>query len=133
MAYNNGINFGYDQMFVHPAADNYHMTEPPAARNNIEMDMIKKIKYMETSQNDNSVIQKTAELCNCVDTEREKLRSMLLELQRKNDMLTMFILFLVVVFIIKYNSYSISGHPMYITPPMGTVQMPAPAPAPAPL
>ncbi len=107
MSYNNGINFGYDQIFVNPDANDYYMGSAPAqvSRNSIEQDLMKKIKELESPPT--RLHEQMPHSSTLEDMERERLRQAIMDLQRKNDMLTMFIVFLVVFVIMQYNTLNL--------------------------
>jgi hypothetical protein len=118
MSYDSGMNFGYDQIFVNPASGQYFDERPPASsgRNNIELDLMKKIKELESSEPNEYSPKRSFGGCDCKnhgapnEIDRESLRQALMELQRKNDMLTMFIVFLVVFIVMQYNTFNQGVH-----------------------
>lgn len=139
MSYDNGISFGYDQIFVNPAASahfpNYSSNYSSAkiGRNEVERDLMKKIRELESSSELNNIKEQNQEYntnsqfaqiqggcSNCKNStnnvnginkiDNEILRRSLFDLQRKNDMLTMFIVFLVVFVFMQYNTLNYSMH-----------------------
>ncbi len=126
MNYNDGISFGYDQIFVNPSEDFNGFRGTPAKRNPVEEDLIKKIHKFETSKPEILHTSHAADLPHRMgfslhnDPEKESLRRAFIDLQRKNDMLTMFIVFLVVFVILHYNT--MRNNMMYYCPMANNLQ-----------
>lgn len=132
MSYDNSMNFGYDQIFVNPLASSYrNYPAPTNNRSNIESDLIKKINEMETSggADNRSFVENKPTLgnysgynlqnnvhgeCNCRNctksTDVENLKQAIFDLQRKNDMLIMFIAFVFIFVIMQYNTLNYGMH-----------------------
>lgn len=113
MSYNSGLDFGYDQIFVHPEPINdfgkgYAAFNEP--KNKTEMNLMKKIMELESANaepvHSGGYLPVAQHQYSQKDSERESIRQLIADLQRKNDMLTMFIVFLVVFIIIQYSSFN---------------------------
>ncbi len=108
MNYNDGINFGYDQIFVNPWTD-YDRNNK---RNKVEMDLIKKIQKLESRDEKNLEKEQNFEQRRLYKKDQDDiaeidaLRRTIFELQRKNDTLIMFIVFLIIFVIMHYNTYN---------------------------
>ncbi len=111
MNYNNGMNFGYDQIFVNPMETHDRFGAGTIKRNPIEEDLIRKIQKLETIKSNEEIRSLpplfadeayTPKSLSLLNNEKEVLQRAIADLQRKNDMLIMFIVFLV-VFVMLHN------------------------------
>ena len=112
--YDNGMNFGYDQIFINPGINSYldDINSTPRIKNNIELNLLDKIKKNNIEENEfNYIPQKPCLSCRKEnDINKEQLRQSLLELQRKNDILTIFMIFIVIFIFMQYNTFNQGVH-----------------------
>jgi hypothetical protein len=116
MAYNSGYNFGYDQYFVEDTHTNniFDMNNQYKIRPiNSMQDAIRKRMNSINVDNNNKPDFLHSKYCRCKQCleknngyEKDDLREKLLELQKKNDMLTIFLIGLVIFIFMQYNSFN---------------------------
>ncbi len=114
MSYNDGTNFGYDQFFINPVANLDEFSIKPEqlyksniSQNNLEETLKKKMWDLEQTSGTYRQIPEAQELelKKIQDLiEKENIRRSLEELKRKNDILTIFIIFLTIFVLIQYNA-----------------------------
>ncbi len=116
MSYNNGSNFGYDQISVVPELDPYSGNEYALDKNQRkrEEDLIKKLKLMENSEN-----MHVKEAPRKIDTklydDEMKIQKTLYDLRKKNDTFVIVIIFLVVFVIMQHNTINMLQQHMAYT------------------
>lgn len=119
-SYNYGIDFGYDQIMSNSALEELCFSAPPPPvhkkiRNEDKM-LMGRLKEMEKKESLQNYLEdnirprsSTTESCDChrdIKYDFDMFKKSLDELQRKNDMLTMFIIFLVIFVVMQFNSSS---------------------------
>lgn len=141
-SYNYGMNFGYDQILPDQIDDltcySNEISKKKYVKNNMRaekllndenkmlLDRMRQLEKKESLQNylESSATSKDSQ-CECsksagfnIKNELDGFRKTLDELQRKNDMLTIFIIFLVIFVILQFNSSSVSNS-KYLIPITG--------------
>jgi len=129
MAYSDGSSFGYDELFVNPTMGTYadystNMLKPvkvPSAK--YDNRMLKNIYNYEneyskprsrtdpsTFENVYDYLERSAKHCSdkisSFNPEIEDLKKKLVEFQHKNDILLIFLIYLVIVIVMQYNMYA---------------------------
>ena len=114
MSYNSGFDFGYDQVFIDPLNDGFFASKNqnvPALRN-MEEKITKRPNILDSIEmhQPDLLHSSTCACLKCIEmrklTERETTQLVLADLQRKNDMLTMFIVFLLISIIMQYTTFN---------------------------
>lgn len=117
MAYNYGTNFGYDQVYVNPFDSEYgyskKINRPPQ---NIEERVIERLNKLEPQPEDKIEL-------NFLMREREYLKSLIDDLRKKNDLLTLFLVFIVIVLV--FNNNHPYSYPQYYANTLSMARMPA--------
>lgn len=141
MSYSDGSLFGYDEIFINPALNSYYeynttlKSEKPvsAKYDNRALKDIYKFEntthksghgmdYME--RNARNFRQKIGSgigsILEMKDSKIEELKKKVSEFQHKNDMLLIFLIYLVFIIVVQYNmstpSYPMPSMPMYNSP-----------------
>jgi hypothetical protein len=127
-SYNYGMDFGYDQIMSSSVDELTCYYNEPQKKKNIDdkllINRLKQVEKKESLQNylENSVMSDiksnlSHNSCDChknvktnmktdIKSDLESFKKTLDELQRKNDMLTIFIIFLVIFVVMQFNSSS---------------------------
>lgn len=134
MSYDNGISFGYDQLFVNPASENYSYfqkeNKTPLSdinnnftnKNNYDEDLLRKMfntnNTYDTRLNDsynfeNYYKEKNYENLKSLNpkskdfiNETNEMKNIINNLQQKNDMFLIFIVFLCIFVVLQYTNNS---------------------------
>jgi hypothetical protein len=140
MSYSDGSFFGYDELFINPALNSYYeyntalkSEKPVSAKydNRALKDMYKfenkapkptsVYDYMKNARNFGEKIGSGIDsILEMKDVKIEELKKKASEFQHKNDMLLIFLIYLVIIIVVQYNmsgpSYSMPSMPMYNSP-----------------
>ncbi len=121
-SYNYGMDFGYDQIMSNQIDElTCYSDETSRKRNNDNQILINRLKQVEKKESLQNYLEKNIKAetnlrhdsCDChknakmdIKNDLDSFKKSLDELQRKNDMLTIFIIFLVIFVVMQFNSNS---------------------------